>query len=556
MCNKDIVIPASYVIYVDDDGDICARDSNGNIKFKSINADAATVVQNAINNLTVDRTWKEKVVLKGNFTISTKVTLASNLILDLRQSKFILANNVNDNMFDTVATKNNIDIFGGVLDGNKTNQASGNILRVQGTTSDNIKIIGTIFQNAKTWSIHMSDVANTIISQCIFNTCGDRNIVIDRSNNIRIVENLLTANGANASILVNAAGADISKIEIENNIIKNAFLYGILFDGTFSMYDCKISGNLIDTTGQSGICINSGNLKGGKTINRFDISRNILLNTALSSRGISLDGILIGTSADMNVCNNNIYQPSADGISTLSTIRSVFNSNNITSAGFESGAGQGILIRLGISNIINGNSISLSKQDGIRLSGTSYSIVEGNVIKDSSQITNNTWNGISIVIDGSTNSFSNTINNNNILETARNKSKYGISEGDASQNYNEIIGNIITGVVTNTISVRGPNTIVKFNPGFKTEADVLSGTFAVNSIGIKTVTIAHGLQITPAVQDCCLTVVQDTVVDDWTYNLLMVTTTDATNVIAKIKVSAASTTVGATAKLALRVSDP
>ena len=82
---------------------------------------------------------------------------------------------------------------------------------------------------------------------------------------------------------------------------------------------------------------------------------------------------------------------------------------------------------------------------------------------------------------------------------------------------------------------------------------LLSGTFAIDSTGIKTITVAHGLAYTPALQDCQLTVVEDTNVDDWAYNLLKVESVDATNVVTKVNVSTASGTGGATAKLALHL---
>ena len=81
-----------------------------------------------------------------------------------------------------------------------------------------------------------------------------------------------------------------------------------------------------------------------------------------------------------------------------------------------------------------------------------------------------------------------------------------------------------------------------------------SATFAVNSTGIKTLTTAHGLSVTPAVQgEVMLTVFETTNVDDWAYNLLKVESTDATNIVAKINVSTASATGGATARLGIMV---
>lgn len=87
--------------------------------------------------------------------------------------------------------------------------------------------------------------------------------------------------------------------------------------------------------------------------------------------------------------------------------------------------------------------------------------------------------------------------------------------------------------------------------GYKTKNDVLSGTFDIASTGIKTVTIAHGLDVTPTAQQCAVRVIEDTNVDDWAYDLLKVESTDATNVVVKINVSTASATGGATAKIGL-----
>lgn len=85
---------------------------------------------------------------------------------------------------------------------------------------------------------------------------------------------------------------------------------------------------------------------------------------------------------------------------------------------------------------------------------------------------------------------------------------------------------------------------------------VLSSTFVIDLTGVKTITIPHGLPVTPNVQDCYLTVIQNTLVDDWAYNMLKIVSTDAKNVTVKINISTASVTVGATAKLALRVGNP
>ncbi len=77
----------------------------------------------------------------------------------------------------------------------------------------------------------------------------------------------------------------------------------------------------------------------------------------------------------------------------------------------------------------------------------------------------------------------------------------------------------------------------------------ISPTFDIASTGLRTVTIAHGLAFSPSLSHIQLTVQQVTVVDDWAYNLLKADSVDATNIIAKINVSTASVTGGATARL-------
>lgn len=103
------------------------------------------------------------------------------------------------------------------------------------------------------------------------------------------------------------------------------------------------------------------------------------------------------------------------------------------------------------------------------------------------------------------------------------------------------------------IKTFGNNPNEAMNTFLITQNNVMSDTFSIDSTGIKTVIIPHGLAIRPNIQDCQLTILQDTAVDDWTCSLLTVVSTDVTNVTAKINISLASKSIGATARLALRV---
>lgn len=112
--------------------------------------------------------------------------------------------------------------------------------------------------------------------------------------------------------------------------------------------------------------------------------------------------------------------------------------------------------------------------------------------------------------------------------------------------------NIFSGI--GLADIVGTGTLVyKQNIGWITENTVLSPAFAIDAAALITVTIPHGLAITPTIGDCSLTIVEDTDVDDWGYNLLKVDNVGAVNVVAKVNISVASATGGATAKLSLRV---
>ncbi len=83
--------------------------------------------------------------------------------------------------------------------------------------------------------------------------------------------------------------------------------------------------------------------------------------------------------------------------------------------------------------------------------------------------------------------------------------------------------------------------------------NLLSAGFAIDSTGVKTVTTAHALTITPSAKDVSLTVIEDTDVDDWAYGFVKVESVNATNVVAKVNVTTASATGSATAKLGIKI---
>ncbi len=92
--------------------------------------------------------------------------------------------------------------------------------------------------------------------------------------------------------------------------------------------------------------------------------------------------------------------------------------------------------------------------------------------------------------------------------------------------------------------------------GSLTERNVLSGTFAIDSTGLKSVTITHGLFYTPPPEDVQATIVEDTDVDDWWGFITKVKDITDLTLTVDIYVLDASATGGATAKVSIKIGGP
>jgi hypothetical protein len=113
---------------------------------------------------------------------------------------------------------------------------------------------------------------------------------------------------------------------------------------------------------------------------------------------------------------------------------------------------------------------------------------------------------------------------------------------------NIVKGGRLSGSITTRINDTGSGNIVRDVEGVRTRSRIQSGTFAIDSTGVKTVTVAHALHVTPAIDDIVATV-SSTTTTDQRLSAVEITAVDATNVTLKVYVSTASGTGGATAKL-------
>ena len=117
---------------------------------------------------------------------------------------------------------------------------------------------------------------------------------------------------------------------------------------------------------------------------------------------------------------------------------------------------------------------------------------------------------------------------------------------DTSINDGEIRNN-----TAGQISDSGMTTHIRGVLGVVTENNALSGPFAIDAIAVVTGSISHGLAFTPNNYDCVLTLLRETSVTDFVVAFIRITTVTSTLVNFEVRITTASATGGAQARLGL-----
>jgi parallel beta-helix repeat protein len=225
---------------------------NGKLDYESTNASA--VINNAIRNLTSGRTWNERVVMKGYFTLDSPIYLWSYTTLDLTEAYLKAADRANTTLIVsynlTSPGNTNIEIYGGVLDGNKANQyqTEANRLLYDPTglgdfwtngilfrKTSNSKVVGTYIKNTLMHGLACkSNCYFNTFENCIFEGCGRTGVTYQYQGGISLAE-------------------DTSYNNIVNCVTTGNLNKGIYVSGCSNNL---ISGNRVhDEPGQGGIVI-------------------------------------------------------------------------------------------------------------------------------------------------------------------------------------------------------------------------------------------------------------------------------------------------------------
>lgn len=116
----------AYIVFTEN-GEVYAKNGKtGEIEFQG--TDASTVIQSVLDSLTNGRNYKERVVLKGVFTLTKQITVSSYTIFDLSHAVLKLSSEVNLAGDGIIKALNaiKIEIVGGILDANYPNNSYNN----------------------------------------------------------------------------------------------------------------------------------------------------------------------------------------------------------------------------------------------------------------------------------------------------------------------------------------------------------------------------------------------------------------------------------------------
>lgn len=528
--------------------------------------DASTIIQAGVNALSAG----EKLAVKnGDYLMVTTIVAAVTITLmgEGELTRFIMPNN-KDQIIVNMQGANSIvrdlafiagtifSIYKGMLQISVSNVlvegcyfdglARGEGVRLNGCTY--AKVIGCHFYRSVHGAVYHYAAANCLTTGCTFVEsdfcCYVSSYNICVSNNF--YKSALFTEGGGAGSNYNVVADNVFRegrlfasypwyqaviiggnynVAV-GNVIENMFYYGIEVGGTNHVIANNNIKKVGDADGQAAGIVSSGS-------NHVIIGNRIdEILTANSSGGILISEWGVGLN-DSIVADNIISNVQKYGIANVSGFGAVWAA---------------------IINVkITGNKIVDTYREAIRLAGATWCELEHNTIRNAGRGANNTYAAVLLTSVLTDYSLHNRVTENHIRSTVANKHSYSIREDTANEDYNIIKYNDVNDAATQEISIQGANTKIGYNDGFVTENNVLSPAFAIDAVAVVTVTIPHGCDVTPAVEDCQLTVVEDTNVDDWAEGYVKVESVGAANVVAKVNVTVASATGGATAKLGLHI---
>lgn len=331
-------IPASYVVWKDGTQAKAECLLKGGTDYTT--GTDATIIQNALDGLTAGRTWKEKIVLKGDYTIDTCISVPSYMIMEIL-GKQKLANNATiipqwASMF-SIYNESHVEIHGGIFDGNKTFNAGGGPL-IEAKTCTDILYSGIVAHDSPHDGLLVRNSSRVLVKGCIS------------------YEN--TKDG----IGVQGGEGPSTDVIVEDCICYSNGRAGICTDGIYvgtQNENITLSGNICHS--QTGVTSIGGGIVS-------ELSKYVLIDScqAYNNKAVGVGtntgwGIIANYSDKVSILNCTAHDNDASGIYLTNTtidsiIASCINYNNGLNA--DAAARDGITLYLQVDNcIITGNRI-------------------------------------------------------------------------------------------------------------------------------------------------------------------------------------------------------
>lgn len=322
----------SYTIFTDGVTYWAKNGTTGAIDYSGTSA--STVINSALGALTAGRTWKEKVLLKGTFTILNKLQIPSFTILDLRVARLIAGSGITDGII-WLGSSNDVEIIGGYIDADI--QSIPNIIM---WNSKRVKIVD-VTTNKGTYGVYAAGTTGVASAENIWleniksynasvNNIGIGLIDIAKvgyTKNVWIVNcNLEEAQSDNISV----NGVENAYI-ISNKVSNSAITVGDSAIGTDLSKNVQIINNIIDTVKNSGIAIASpiGNINVIGNIEKNSGAFGILVfREGHAGEPTTLNVTIIGNQFIDNVISAGVYLGSAGrAISNIKVIGNTMRGN-------------------------------------------------------------------------------------------------------------------------------------------------------------------------------------------------------------------------------------
>jgi len=403
--------PYSFMVFREEGLYKARRGDNGSIQFED--PQLHEVLNNVWNALTPNRTWKERVVLKGNFQIASTIKIPSYTFLDLRwarlesalSSGYMLENS------DTVKGNREIVIESGFLDGNGiANTAAIHLSADPGPVEE------CVIRNVHTYNFGSASGTGEITLYKA-KDCLLENLKIEKHGKIGIVAQYCEACELSNIRMWNSTGTSESGIACPNSSF-------------FSIHDVWLDGEDVNP---------------GEGLDLYDFDDSLIARVFVwgwqGDAGIAVhDGC---ERLDFIECHS--WSNKNDGFKTTMSNSEI---NFIRCRAYKNGSEGFAIYNSPNSQVISCHSLE-NAEYGIFIGYQGNCVVKGCISRDNPH-------GIRMY-----NSSYNVIVGNRCYNTAAGQTQeYGVSEGGNSD-HNVIIGNNLAGNNTGALLIVGANTLYR-----------------------------------------------------------------------------------------------